>query len=124
MPYPYFSSKYADMYPSIQVIGNWYSFLNMNRRWDKRRLRRLCSFLQVNELELGAILNVGPGYFMRDTVRKDFIKGPLALLLTMLEAHVLSDFLEDVPEKVLPDGVFKKWSHKKSSKSTDAPPSD
>lgn len=115
MAYEYFKqSKYSERYPAIQVIGNWYSFLNMNKRWDVKRLRRLCAFLQINEIELGALLNAGPMYFKRDTVRKDYIKGPLALLLTMLEAHVLSDLLEDVPPRVLPDGVFKKWSHKKS----------
>ena len=80
--------------PASLVIDAHYERLNIRRRWDKKRLERICGFLQVTKYELASLIGVKHTIF--DWKYRDGKLSTSAyLLLTILESKYLSEYVND-----------------------------
>jgi hypothetical protein len=111
----------SDTYPQIKAVRNWHTLVGVNTKWDAVRVRRLCEFLEVSEPELAAVINCPTGRFLRPLIRGQRMRGCAALLLSIIEAHVLYGFDKDIPEKNIPVWEINQWLPKIYSKNTAVP---
>lgn len=80
-----------------------YAHLGVIERWDRDRYDRLCVFLTVTRYELASLISWPHAQVPGAIERNDF-KGPVALLLTILEAQVMHKFTKDVIQNPFPHG--------------------
>ena len=81
--------------PASVLIDAHYERLGIVKRWDRKRLERLCGFLRVTEYEIASLIGV---------LHRDFgrlyptgkLPLPAYLLLTILEKRYMSGFAPDV----------------------------
>jgi len=88
--------------PSSMLIDVHYARLNIIRRWNWDRFHRLAAFLQLTHAELASYICLRHSHLPGIESRNCF-PGPAALLLTCLEAQVLSTYTKDVIAKPFPD---------------------
>lgn len=102
--------------PASLNIDLHYAHLDVIRRWNWERYHRLAAFLQLTYGELASLICL-PHSQLKGIRERNVFPGPPALLLTLLEAQVLSAYSSDViaqpfpqqyapsknPEEVRPD---------------------
>lgn len=92
--------------PASLMIDTHYAQLRLMERWTWDRYVRLCQFLRMTPWEVASLVMLRHGSI--DTFRR---KGRLsiqghraaALVLTILEAHVMREWTSDVIENVFPN---------------------
>jgi hypothetical protein len=88
-------TKTSDDYsPASLIIQNHYRHCGVNKVWDRNRVHRLIGYLRISEKELVALLNTTMSAFKACYLRGS-VTGPCALLLTVLEATYMSDYITD-----------------------------
>ncbi len=80
--------------PITARIDLHYAEMALVARWDLRRVDRLCAFLRLGRHELASLLMITHKR-MDACIRRNRWDGPAVLLMTLLEAEVLKDY---VPE--------------------------
>ncbi len=79
-----------------------YAKLSLIERWDWKRYIKLSVFLRLTPHELGSLIALPHGHV--DIAQRDnYFPGPAALILTLLEAQVMSKFTNDVIANPLPE---------------------
>ena len=78
------------------LISSRYSRLKIRARWDKKRVDRLCRFLNITRHELETL--VGSKVDRVDVGKS--LNMTICLLLTLLEATFLKDYTKDVVENI------------------------
>lgn len=78
------------------LISARYSKLKVRARWDKKRVDRLCRFLNITRHELETL--VGSKVDRVDVGKK--LNMTICLLLTLLEATFLKEYTKDVIENI------------------------
>jgi hypothetical protein len=86
--------------PSAVAIEIHYKRLNLQDKWNERRVKRICGFLRITEQELAALLGINEDTFFRQLARRG-ISMPACILLTILEDQVIGDFVNDTIPNVL-----------------------
>ena len=86
--------------PSALAIEVHYKRLDLQDKWNERRIKRLCGFLRITEQELTALLGINEDTFFRQLARRR-IYMPACILLTILENQVMGDFVNDTIPNVL-----------------------
>tara|TARA_R100000458_G_C8101066_1_gene127721 strand:+ start:287 stop:610 length:324 start_codon:yes stop_codon:yes gene_type:complete len=90
--------------PSEALVRNYHR--KNVPKWDAARIRRLCGFLEITEMELAALLLV-PEASMKKYISSGKFAGPVKLLLTQIERLFLRGAVNDVAEgKVVPLHLF------------------
>lgn len=78
-----------------------YARLGIVKRWDQRRYDRLAGFLGLTRYELASLICL-----RHESIDNHFkvgkFPGPAALLLTILEAQALKDYVNDVELEAIP----------------------
>ena len=82
--------------PASQVIDAHYARKRINKVWDFARVERLCGFLKVTQYELASMLNLRHFIFDSMLRREPNLRGPTALLLSILEARYLEGYAPDI----------------------------
>jgi hypothetical protein len=77
-----------------------YKRLNLQDKWNERRIKRLCGFLRITEEELAALLGINEDTFFRQLARRG-IYMPACILLTILEDLAIGDYVDDTIPNVL-----------------------
>ncbi len=78
-----------------------YAQLEVIRRWDRDRYLRLCAFLQLTPHELASLI-CWRHCEVNVAVENSNFPGPVALLLTMIEAQAMINHSKDVIANPLP----------------------
>jgi len=86
--------------PSSVAIEVHYKRLDLQDKWNERRIKRLCGFLRITEQELVALLGINEDTFFRQLARRG-ISMPACILLTILENQVIGDYVDDTIPNVL-----------------------
>jgi hypothetical protein len=86
--------------PSAIAIGVHYKRLDLQDKWNEKRIKRLCGFLRITEQELSALLGINEDTFFRQLARRG-ISMPACILLTILENQVIGDYVDDTIPDVL-----------------------
>lgn len=103
--------KYAPVLPNRKSphattasfqIDLHYAKLGVIARWDWDRYLRLASFLNYTPHELASLVCL-PHVKLKPIERNNRFPGPVALLLTMLEAQALKNFSADIIANPLPN---------------------
>lgn len=74
------------------LISSRYSKLKIKERWDKRRVDRMCKFLNITRYELEVL--IGSKVERVDIGKK--LNMSTCIILTLLEATYLSHYAKDV----------------------------
>jgi hypothetical protein len=85
------TDKYS---PASLLIQTHYINVGVNKVWNRNRIQRLIGYLRITEQELVALLNTTQNAFRASYLRGS-VTGPCALLLTVLEATYMSEFIKD-----------------------------
>jgi hypothetical protein len=76
------------------LIETHYERLRIKKRWDKKRLERLCGYLQVTKYELASLVGVPHTIFdWRYSIGK--LSTSAYLMLTILESRYLKEYVKD-----------------------------
>lgn len=86
--------------PTALAIEVHYKRLDLQDKWNERRVKRLCGFLRITEQEIAALLGVNEDTFFRQLARRG-ISMPACILLSILEDQVIGDFVNDTIPNVL-----------------------
>lgn len=78
-----------------------YAQLRVVSRWDRDRFMRLCAFLQLMPHELASLICWPHSQVQRAIDNSDF-PGPVALLLTLIEAQAMHTHTKDVISNPIP----------------------
>jgi hypothetical protein len=78
-----------------------YAQLEVVRRWDRDRYLRLCAFLQLTPYELASLI-CWRHVEVNVAIKNSNFPGPVALLLTMIEAQAMINHSKDVIANPLP----------------------
>lgn len=78
-----------------------YAKIALIERWDWKRFIKLSVFLRLTPYELGSLIAL-PHAHVNFAQRDNHFSGPAALILTLLEAQVMSKFTNDVIANPLP----------------------
>ena len=87
--------------PRSYTFDLHYADLGVISRWDRDRYYRLCSFLQLTPYELASMI-CWPHSQVDSAVANSKFPGPVALLLTLVEAQVMQNYTRDVILNPLP----------------------
>jgi predicted DNA-binding protein (UPF0251 family) len=81
------------------LIDTHYEKLNIQGRWNRTRVERLCGYLRITQAELASIVGVNHKNFRRFISKNRF---PLTagILLTLLETHYLSGLAPDIIDEI------------------------
>ena len=80
--------------PASLIIKAHYNEVGVNKVWNRNRIQRLIGYLRITEEELVSLLNSNISAFKASYLRGS-VTGPCALLLTVLEATYMSEFIKD-----------------------------
>jgi len=84
--------------PVSVLVDIHYAKLGVQGAWNRERVLRLCGWLQLTRYELASLIML-PHKQMDKYMAKDIFPGPAALLLSILENHLMSGVLQDaIPE--------------------------
>jgi hypothetical protein len=78
------------------LIKTRYARLEIQERWDKRRVERLCRYLYVTRAELEAL--VGGKLCRVDEGKK--VSLPICIILTLLESTYMRKFAPDTIDNI------------------------
>jgi hypothetical protein len=87
--------------PASLLTDVHYAKLNIVRRWNWDRFNRLAAFLQLTHGELASLICL-PHSQLPGIRKRNVFPGPVALLLTLLEAQVLAQFSNDIIAQPFP----------------------
>ena len=90
--------------PSELAIRLHYEKLNLQDKWNEKRVKRLCGFLRITETELSALLGVKEETFFRQLASRR-IYMPACILLTILENSAIGDYVSDTIPNVLSGAI-------------------
>jgi hypothetical protein len=80
--------------PASLIIKAHYNEVGVNKVWNRNRIQRLIGYLRITEEELVSLLNTNISAFKASYLRGS-VTGPCALILTVLEATYMSEFIKD-----------------------------
>jgi len=80
--------------PASLLIQAHYNNVGVNKVWNRNRIQRLIGYLRITEQELVSLLNTTSSAFKASYLRGS-VTGPCALLLTVLEATYMNEFIKD-----------------------------
>lgn len=92
--------------PASLMIDSHYAQLQLNQRWNWERFVRLCQFLRMTPWEVASMVMLRHGSvdtFKRNGRLSGQGHNAVALLLTLLEARVMSEWTGDVIANPFPD---------------------
>lgn len=92
--------------PASVYIDAHYHTLELTRRWSWFRYTRLCNRINMTPYELGSLVmlsHASIAAFEKKKVMDKRIARPVALLLTLFEAHLFGEMLHDVIKNPFPD---------------------
>lgn len=94
--------------PASLMIDIHYARLGLAHRWTWARFTRLCRVINVTTSELASLVLMPHAWISRYKARKvlpghEGVRRPIAMLLTILEAHVLSEVSSDIIKNPFPD---------------------
>lgn len=95
--------------PASLAFDIHYAKLRVVERWDRERYDRLCLFLQLTRHELASLICWPHGNVDR-AVTSNCFRGPVALLLTILEAQVMANLSADIISQPFPTNGQQKTS--------------
>lgn len=104
--HPNFGSAYAT--PSSRLTDAHYVKLNLLNRWTWERFQRLANYLKLTPYELGSIAcvphEVVERWKLRSVIPLSAAQGAysIALVLTVLEGHLIGDLYHDVIQNPFP----------------------
>ena len=87
--------------PASLLFDVHYAKLGILCRWDWARYNRLCSFLQFTPAEMASLVMLRHSH-LAGAKRDNVFSGPVALLLTLIEAQAMSAYTKDVIAEPLP----------------------
>lgn len=85
--------------PASLLIDTHYARLQLVERWSWERYARLCQFLQYTPWELGSLVmlrHAAIESYRRTSRLPGSNPRAVALILTLLEAHVMGQWVDDV----------------------------
>lgn len=92
--------------PASLMFEAHYAQLRLVERWSWERYARLCNFLQMTPYEVASLVMLRhtaiPLYHRRGVLRGRDAR-PVAMLLTLIEAHCLQNWTSDVIKDPFPD---------------------
>lgn len=80
--------------PTTARIDLYYTELALERRWDLRRYDRLCEFLRLTRYEMASLICLSHAK-LEQHIKRNRFNGPTALLLTLIEANILKNWLPE-----------------------------
>lgn len=85
---------------NAHLIDLHYKELDLEGRWNQRRVDRLCSLISVTERELASMMMLTWKDF--DTYYKEeSFPGPVLLLLTLIENHSVQSLPDPIDEQLV-----------------------
>lgn len=92
--------------PASLYIDVHYSTLEIAERWSWERYVRLCNILKMTPWELASLVGMrhkDADFFEQNNRLPDAGRRSISLLLTIVEAHFLSELHHDVIKNPFPD---------------------
>jgi hypothetical protein len=83
-----------------------YKRLNLQDKWNERRIKRLCGFLRITIEELAAILGINEKTFFNQLASRRIYMSA-CILLTILEHQAIGGYVDDTIPDVL-SGALKR----------------
>jgi hypothetical protein len=92
--------------PASLYIDSWYSKIEIVERWSWERYVQLCNTLRMTPFEMASLVcmpHTAVVKFEANNCLPPEGRRPIALLLTLVEAHFLSELVPDVVKEIFPD---------------------
>jgi len=86
--------------PASLAVEIHYKKLDLQDKWNERRISRLCGFIRINRMELAALIGVPFQTFQRQLSRRK-INFSACILLTILEHSIIGDYVDDTIPNVI-----------------------
>jgi hypothetical protein len=80
--------------PASLCIETHYKRLNLQDKWNEKRIKRLCGFLRITEVELSALIGIKEETFFNQLARRG-ITMPACILLTLMEDFFIGEYVDD-----------------------------
>jgi hypothetical protein len=92
--------------PASLAVELHYRKLDLQDKWNERRITRLCGFIRINRVELAALIGVPFQTFERQISRRK-VNFSACILLSILEHTIIGDYVDDTIPNVITESYGK-----------------